>query len=71
MQESMNEIKAYREKLKKEKKKRNILGGHLVRLIFDWLVVLITISSLIDTEILIFQNKHMCPYKTVEETTDF
>lgn len=32
MQESMNEIKAYREKLKK---KHNILGGHLVRLIHD------------------------------------
>lgn len=56
MQESMNEIKAYREKLKK-KKKHNILGGHLVRLIFDWLVVLITISSLIDTEILLFPEQ--------------
>lgn len=56
MQESMNEIKAYRENLKKEKK-HNILGSHLVRLILDWLVVLITISSLIDTEILLFPEQ--------------
>lgn len=55
MQESMNEIKAYRKKT--EKRKKNTLGGHLVRLIHDWLVVLITISSLIDTEILIFPEQ--------------
>lgn len=53
----MNEVKAYREKMKKEKKNHNILGGHLVRLILDWLVVLITISSLIDTEILLFPEQ--------------
>lgn len=41
-----------------------------MKLVLDWLVVLITISSLIDTEILLFQNKHMCPYKTMEKTTE-
>lgn len=61
---STNKIKAYRKKIEKRKRKHNILGGHLVRLILDWLVVLITISSLIDTEILLFPEQ---TYVSLEE----
>lgn len=40
-------------------KKHNIVGCHLIKLVLDWLVVLVTISSLIDTEFYFFSRTNI------------
>lgn len=40
-------------------KNHNILGCHLIKVVCDWLVVLVTISNLIDTEILLLSRTNL------------